>query len=215
MPRAQANRTFTFPGYSFNDSAAAVDFETSLVCVKDVPAIVTAQSAGTLTTRTDNDTGVVTLATGHGITTGMKCDVYWTGGKRYGMDATVATNAITLDGGAGDNLPTEATENIAVVKQLDVEVNFDGDDAQIIGVFYRNPSDTGANGHLDLLDAGAASIEAIDLVHETANGGVDNVWDIVGGDANAFTGNRVTIGKVTHDSLTAAKLYICVGLVAP
>ena len=49
---------------------------------------VSAGKAGSLTTRTDNDTGVATLAGGHGIVTSDKVDVFWAGGRRYGMTAT-------------------------------------------------------------------------------------------------------------------------------
>lgn len=214
MPSAQESRGFQFPGYTFNNSPAAVTFESTLAFTKTLAGLVAAQVSGELTTRTDDDTGVVTLATGHGILTGNVCDVYWSGGVRYGMTATVSSNAVTLDGGAGDNLPTLNTTGMAVVKQTAWEINFDGDDARIIGVFYRNPSDTGAKAHLDLQDSGDSTIEEIDLVHETANGGCDAVYNIAAGDTNVFAGNRITHGAVSHDSLTAATVYVLVGIVA-
>lgn len=66
--------------------------------------------AGSLTTRTDNDTGVVTTtSTPTGISNSDLVDVYWAGGKRYGMTATVSGSEVTLDGGAGDNLPAQDT----------------------------------------------------------------------------------------------------------
>ncbi len=165
MPQAQETRSFMFPGYSFNAQPLSVLFESALAFTKSLAALAAAQCDGTLGTRIDDDTGIVTLSTGHGIETDDVVDVYWAGGVHYGMTATVATNAVTVDGGSGDNLPTEAATITAVVVQEDWEINFDGDDAQIIGVFYRNPSDTGAKAHLDLLDSGSATIEELDLVH--------------------------------------------------
>lgn len=212
MPQAQELRSFQFPGYAFNDQSGAVSFESALAFTKEVPAILAAQT-GTLTTRTDDDTGVATLSSGHGIESADVVDVYFAAGVRYGMDATVAGDAVTVDGGAGDALPTQ-DDPVTVVLQLDWEINFDGDDVQIIGVLYRNPSDTGAKGSLDLLDTGDASIKAHDLVHETANGGLDNITNISGGDTNVYTGNRITQGKITHDSLFAATAYVLVGLVS-
>jgi hypothetical protein len=82
-----------------------------------------AGNSGTLTTRTDDNTGVATLSTGHGIITSDVCDIYWTGGYRHGMTATVATNAITLDGGTGDPLPTEAAV-VVVSKQETYNLDF-------------------------------------------------------------------------------------------
>ncbi len=214
MPLAQEIRSFMFPGYSFNAGGLSVSFESALAFTKVLAALAAAQCDGTLGTRTDDDAGVVTLSTGHGIETEDVVDVYWAGGVRYGMTATVSTNDVTVDGGAGDALPTQSTTITAVVVQTDFEINFDGDDAQIIGVFYRNPSDTGAKAHVDLLDSGSATIAELDLVHEAANGGLSHITNIAGGDTNIYTGNRVEAGKVSHDSQTAGTIYILVGQVA-
>jgi len=212
MPQAQEMRSFSFPGYAFNDQSAAVSFESALAYTKSLPALVAAQT-GTLTTRTDDDTGVATLSTGHGIESDDVVDVYWAGGIRYGMTATVAVNAVTVDGGDGDNLPIQDTA-VTVVVQTDWEMDFDGDDVQIIGVFYRNPSDTGAKAHVDFQDSEDAQVNEVDLVHETANGGCDQIINISAGDTNDYTGNAVALSKVSHDSASAATVYCLVGLVA-
>lgn len=211
--QSQKAWSFAFPGYQFSsDGANAVTHVGNVVIEQAIPAIVAAQT-GTLTTRTDDDTGVATLSTGHGIETSDVVDVYFAAGVRYGMAATVAGNAVTVDGGAGDVLPTQ-DDAVTVVVQTAVEINFDGDDAQIIGVFYRNPEDTGAKASLDLQDTDDASIEAIDLVHEKANGADAAIYDIANGDTNVFTGNRITHGAASHDSTSAATLYILVGITA-
>lgn len=65
---------------------------------------------GTLSTRTDNDTGTITVTGTNTITTGDRVDVYWSGGVRYGMTAgTVSGQAVPIDLGAGDNLPVSTT----------------------------------------------------------------------------------------------------------
>jgi hypothetical protein len=86
---------------------------------------IAAAKAGTLTTRTDNDTGVATLSTGHGIVTSDAVDVYWATGIRRGMTATVATNAVTIDGGSGDNLPAQDTA-VKICKQVELTAAFNG-----------------------------------------------------------------------------------------
>lgn len=97
-----------------------------------------AAKTGALTTRTDNDTGVLTMDTGHGISTGNRLDVYWTNtdgtqGRRYGMTAgTVATNSVPIDGGAGDNLPADESAITAMVPQLET---FAVTAADVIGLF--------------------------------------------------------------------------------
>lgn len=71
---------------------------------------------GQLTTRTDNDTGELTMAGGHGITDGDRLDVYWATGSRRGMTVgTVDVNDVPIDGGAGDNLPDNLTSVTAMV----------------------------------------------------------------------------------------------------
>lgn len=115
-----------------------------------------AGKAGTLTTRTDNDTGVATLGAGHGIITGDKVDVFWDGGLRYGMDATVAGNAVTVDAGAGDNLPAQATD-LVVCKPVALELDVDGDQLKALGAFF------GKRGHVRFLDGSAATLLSIPL----------------------------------------------------
>jgi len=71
---------------------------------------------GTLSTRTDNNTGILTMAASHGITTGATIDLYWVGGIRRGMTVgTVSVNSVPIDLGAGDNLPAQDTAIVACV----------------------------------------------------------------------------------------------------
>jgi hypothetical protein len=82
---------------------------------------VAAAKVGQLTTRTDNETGTLTMSSGHGITTGQIIDLYWDGGSRRGITVgTVATNSVPIgadDSGEGDNLPTNLTAITACVRQ--------------------------------------------------------------------------------------------------
>jgi hypothetical protein len=212
MPTAQESHSFSFANglYSFNRGAAAVVFDTIIAHEIDLTAILAAQT-GTLTTRTDNDTGVATLSTGHGLLTGDICDVYWAAGMRYGMDATVSTNAVTLDGGGGDNLPDQDTA-VTVVKQQVHNTPLDGDEADIVAVIYSNALAPTAKAHVDFQDSGNATIEEIDLVHYAANGGLDNICDISAGDTNIYTGNPITHVHASHNSTSAGKLYILAGV---
>ena len=158
--------------------------------------------AGTLSTRTDNDTGVVTAA-GHTLIVGDKVNVFWTSGKRYGMtvsavagnDVTVGTGAGEI--GAGDNFPAQGTA-VVITKQVSINTAIDGDAIQVIGLLAETASpNSTAKAHVDMQDSGGASIEAIDL---TAN--VPRVFDIAGGDANIFSGNPITVSKAANGSST-------------
>lgn len=97
-----------------------------LNCSKSLSAAKT----GTLTTRTDANTGTITAQSSHGITTGDKVCIFWDGGLRYDVTVgTVSGNSVPIDLGGGDNLPV-ATTTLTIMVQ-NAETNgwtFDGDD---------------------------------------------------------------------------------------
>lgn len=97
---------------------------------------VPAAKSGSLTTRTDNDTGVVAFATGHGFLTGDLIDLFWSGGQRRAMTATVAGDNVTLDGGSGDDLPAAAT---AVTGMVPHEVAFTVDGDEVGQIVLHSP----------------------------------------------------------------------------
>lgn len=79
-----------------------------------------AAKTGQLTTRTDNNTGTLTMAAGHGFNTGDKLHLYWTNadgskGFAYTVAGTVSTNSVPIDSGAGDDLPPNLTNVTAMV----------------------------------------------------------------------------------------------------
>ena len=109
------------------DATVSRDYEGSITEQGSLPA----GKAGTLSTRTDNDTGVATLSEGHGIQTGDKVDVFWAAGSRYGMSATVSGNDVTIDAGGGDNLPDQGT-NLIVTKRVPISASFVGNLLKLI-----------------------------------------------------------------------------------
>jgi hypothetical protein len=122
----EVRETITAGGKSAS-SRSAVSGDGSVAKEVSVPAA----KVGQLTTRTDDNTGVITMTSGHGFATSDKLDVYWSGGRRLGMTATVATNAVTVDGGSGDNLPANLAA-VTAMKPVEEPVVFDGDD--VLGI---------------------------------------------------------------------------------
>ncbi len=120
----------------------------------------------------------MTLAAGHGLVNGTY-DLHWDGGSRAGMTGTVAGNDITLDGGAGDNLPAEDS---AVVVSTPVTINtfVDGDNMTLFGIHATKQASA------NFKDAGAASISRWHL----ADNGAD-AWQYGSGATNPLTGNPV------------------------
>ena len=109
------------------DATVSRDYEGEVVNQGTLPA----GKAGTLGTRTDNDTGVVNLSAGHGLQNGDKVDVFWSGGSRFGMGATVSSNDVTIDAGGGDNLPL-ATTAVVVTKRVPIDMAFSGDKLKML-----------------------------------------------------------------------------------
>ncbi|AMV20414.1 hypothetical protein [Planctomyces sp. SH-PL14] len=96
---------------------------------------LSAAKSGQLTTRTSTSVGTLTMAGGHGITTGARLDIYFPGGSRRGvLVGTVATNSVPFTLGAGDDLPANLTNITAMVPQEEVLVA-DGDDVVGIEMF--------------------------------------------------------------------------------
>lgn len=159
--------------------------------------------AGTLTTRTDDNTGTLTMTTGHGITTGQIVDIYWSGGvQRTVTVGTVSVDSVPFDLGIGDNLPI-ATTAVTVCVQKAINLAIDGDNADFLAVILETQDKTlRTAGNVQFLDAAADVIAEIDLV---AN--VPQVWDLDGGSANPFTGDPITNLKATQANSTSTETY--------
>lgn len=155
-----------------------------------------AGKAGTLTTRSDDNTGVATLSTGHGIASLDVCDVYWTGGVRYGMTATVSTNAVTLDGGAGTVLPAQDTA-VVVCKQVTIDIDFVGDNVTAIVAAMA------VRGHLHFVAGDDSSIFAVELLAGEAWD-----WTTDNGVDNPFASATVASLVASNGSETASTLYL-------
>ena len=155
--------------------------------------------AGTLSTRTDNETGTLTLSTGHAITTGMIIDLYWSGGKRTGITVgTVSVNSVPIgadNAGAGNNLPTEATAIVAS-QRVPFNIAIDGDNLSLIGLQmkYTSAGET-AESRAIFVDAADDVIATLDLTANEAR-----VYDIEAGDTNVFTGDPITDAYVSNAS---------------
>jgi hypothetical protein len=217
MPSAQLTETFALGGLSFS-----ADVDSQLITFTQQHTWEIALPAGQAVTswvKTDSDTAACNLSAGHGQTNG-KYDVYWTeaGVKkcRYGVDGTIATNALSLDGGAGDSFPASATTGIVVCKQVSVVAYIDGDNLAVIGIFAKNDSDSASRQHWDLQDSGGSSIEA-GTSHVSGISKMDNYYRVAAmvaaGVSNPFTGNVIEVCKASNSSVTAAgTLYILAGV---
>lgn len=116
------NDTFTTAGQALEarERITGLRFENNTVDV-DMSAnrdyllqIGLAPEPGSLTTRTSDTVGVITILQGHGLIVNELIDLEWTGGERHGVNVDSITPAapndlIGFSGGAGDVLPAAAT----------------------------------------------------------------------------------------------------------
>jgi hypothetical protein len=172
-------------------------------------ASIAAGKAGTLSTRTDNETGTLTLGSGHGIGTGNVIDLYWATGARYGITVgTVSGTSVPIgadNAGTGDVLPAQDT---AIVAYLPVTVTGSvKDTADIIAMklAFENGATT-APGHVSFRDGSAASVGEVDL---PANKVLD--FDIAGGVTTPLS-DVATQMYVSHGSSTDAATFTLIVL---
>jgi len=157
----------------------AIDVEVTLAAAKSVSSWV----------KTDANTAACNLASGHGQTDG-KFDVYWSGGRRYGVDGTISTNALSLDGGSGDDFPASATTGVVVCKQTKINAAIDGDNVSLIAFCIDVAGSTGYGTRLTFYDAinagGSAVGSGLDLDPNTPL-----VYHIAAGVTNPLTGSPI------------------------
>jgi hypothetical protein len=169
----------------------------------DIPAA----KAGTLTTRTDDDTGVITLAASHGIGTSDTVDLYSaTTGEllRKDVDVTSAdSTTIGINAGTGSNLPADESP-IIVCKQRPFLPTILPATIQILGVQLKIPGDTVTKGRVAF--STAAPVVAADMSLVAGQG---QIFNVAGGESNPLGADAIVSGVLSHANTTlAAQLQI-------
>lgn len=166
-----------------------------------------AAKVGTLTIRTDNDTGSLTMVTGHAITTGQRLDLYWAEAgvlkhRRGVVAGVVAGDVVPIDLGAGDNLPPAAHTPINVMVATQVDFRVDGDEVQGFSV--------ACTGRAQIVFATAANAEIAAFVLPIA--GLARSWFKDDGSVNPLAGQVVDRLFVSHgDNLSAHVIKVGLG----
>lgn len=185
MPSAQMNQSVVIGG---------VDVRGSITKTGEVPISYEpvagetsrpAGKAGTLSTRTSDTAGTLTLGSGHGITDGQEIMIFWsTAFAYYATVGTVAGTSVPFTGAAGTVLPSQGTAIVASV-QSEVAFNFAGSNAAMLAI-------AGDRRCGVLL---AASDDTVHLAKDVAAGG-GYFWD--GNGTNPVSGdtiNKLVIGN--------------------
>lgn len=200
MPTVSESTQVTIGGVQMNgtvsrSAASAIGTELSPTAADAFPA----GTAGTLSTRTDNDTGTVT-SNSHPFNDGDLVDVYWTGGRRYGMlVSSDAANTFVIGAvgtGSGDNLPI-ATTSLVVCKQQVINIDFDPTALKRVRVLST------VRGHIEFIDDADVSVLGQELT-------ASEPWDWVSGQniTNPLTGDPIAEVRVSNGTTSAGTLKI-------
>ncbi len=157
-----------------------------------------AAKTGTLSTRTSDTAGTLTMTAGHGIVDGDVIAIFWgtTGVAYLGTVGTVDGNSVPFTGAAGTALPAQDTA-VKVQVMTDLNVDFDGDDLELLMARFS------ARGVIVFEDSGDAVLDALEIpagesyyyiadsayANPLTGNAVDQIW-IASGDSsntNAFT----------------------------
>lgn len=178
-----------------------IDLSVSLAAGKTVTSWV----------KTDANTAACDLPGGHGYSNG-KFDVYWTDSgtekRRYGVDGTISTNALSLDGGSGDDFPASATSGVVVCKQTIINLAIDGDNVDIIGFCIDVAASTGHGSRLTFFDAITAGGSAVGSgLYLSPN--EPQIYHIDAGVTNPLTGSPIlSLTASNGDATYSATLKI-------
>jgi hypothetical protein len=189
--QGKCSMTLSLPGTSISATVSRPSSGGVQAQEVTLPAAV----AGTLTTRTDNGNGTLTMGANHGITDGQILAIFGpTSGVTYfATVGTVSGNSVPFTAAdAGDVLPAN---NSAVTVDVitDLNVDFDGDNLEILGAMMDR------RGLVVFEDAGNTVIDGQEL---TAN---EPYLYISGGMTgnNPLAGNAVDQVKIANGDSTA------------
>lgn len=183
--------TVTIDGESYQQNVT-LSADVELPAAPSVPAAKT----GALTTRTNTTDGTLTMGSGHGITTGARVSIFWTGGSRSNvLVGTVSTNSVPISGGSGDSLPDAAT---AVTVQVPTSVPFSviGDNVKAVA------SHCPVSGTVEYMNG-----STVLLTHQilpNTGGGRRWVNGITHGATNPLASATVTAVRFAHDNANEA-----------
>jgi len=131
MPNFRYTENLSLEGGVFLNTLESITTDSAIDHRPDEP--VPAAQAGSLTTRTTDTTGVVTIS-GHGIADTETIAIFWSGGSRYNVDIdSVTTDTITFSGGDGDNLPVQDTA-VTVGVGIELDIAFNTANMEVFGV---------------------------------------------------------------------------------
>ena len=182
----------------------SISYDNTVAVEKSGASAVAVAKVGQLTTRTDANTGTLTMVGGHGITTGAFLFLFWddptTGlpkGRRT-IVGTVSVNSVPIDLGAGDDLPVNLTAVTACVAVPESAI-VTGDN--IAAIRFHSTR----RGTVQLTDGSDAEHYAAELTPEN---GYTYIWYNSSGVTNPVAGDTVSKVKFGNGMSTGTNEMI-------
>ena len=155
---------------------------------------------GTLSTRTSDTAGTLTMETGHGLTDDDVISIFWTdanGDPQFAYDATVgvvAGNSVPFTGATGTVLPAEASSIVADIEE-ELDVDFDGDKLEmlaaaanrVVGVQFVDSGDAVLDAAVRRANEPYQYVKGIDASNPLTGNPVDAIRLANGDSANSAT----------------------------
>ncbi len=201
MSTATISEQVTIGGIAFGSTI----YRTEEGAITHTPPLA-AGIAGTLGTRTGDNTGVITVASGHGVTTDDFVDVYWTDANgelqvQVKCDVTAQdATTISIDLGVGDVLPAQ-DYTVTVGVRVEIDSDFDGDLMSVLAI----ACDKDCHCHFEEEDGTS-------ILAQKISGGELFRWVSEQDVANPLTGNpvgqiMVSCGEAAAGALKIGVLY--------
>ncbi len=157
---------------------------------------------GTLSTRSSNTAGVLTLGAGHGLTDADTIDVHWTdadGLHCVAYDCTISTydsTTVTFTGASGVVLPAQDYAIVAG-ERITIDSDWSGDLLELIGMSADQ------DWHAEFQENDADSLLAL-----TMDAGEPVAWLADQGITNPWAGDAVGKIVISNGSIVAASVQI-------
>lgn len=193
-------------GLSFNNTSS-VDYPTMPLLSTSLPVGAT----GVLTTRTDANTGTITMDAAHTITDAARVSIFWldTDGvtvlAQYKVTVgTVASLSVPFDLGVGEDLPVATT---AVVVTEDVELDYlsEVDTLEFLMASATAPT------QVVLQSAGGTVVFATTIQGATSG----YIWHLASGISIPVSGDVAKAFVTNGSAVSVSAVQVAIGNVAP
>lgn len=159
------------------------------------PVSVPAAQPATLTTRSSGTAGSLTMTnSSHGITTGQRVDLYWTGGQCYGaLVGTVSGTTVPIASvSGGSSLPSASTAiTVGIVTSVACPITGNNMSALVLS--------STVTGYI-VFNTGSA-----DAYAALMDGSGVQTWTSADLGTNPLTGSAITTVYFSHNNTTAAQ----------